>query len=170
MPNNHLPPNFKLPPMSRWLEYPVLFGNISNQLIEFTKLQQLWFSVDSGDGCWKNFPELHIRGGKKTPAEDLADCEAACLESPSCLSIDFNPKTKGCWLLDTQDNKETDKSIQHYDYVCAGEYEENRLLVTFIANFRAASIGISYALYCVTILQLLHVFSSSDSARFIKIK
>jgi len=59
--------------------------------------------------CWTGTPDVHGFGGIPRDIKTLAECQAACIDSRTCVAIDWEPDNAGetCWLLSLPDTRAT---------------------------------------------------------------
>jgi hypothetical protein len=72
-------------------------------------------------GCspkWARFQNTNVAGGSAAPATNLSACQSACISSPTCLGIDWdpdNPQGIKCFLTsDGLWNNGTSLGVTHY--------------------------------------------------------
>lgn len=69
------------------------------------------------------YPDHQILGGKLVAeAKTVEACQSACIQKTGCVSLDFVPGKKECYLLDTQEHKTSFSGVDHYDLICDGQY------------------------------------------------
>lgn len=80
------------------------------------------FSSLSRSCSWPMFPGEQILGGEFAPANSVEGCQSVCEATAGCVSLDFVRDVKECWLLKTQEGRQSNPEVDHYDHVCVGQY------------------------------------------------
>ena len=83
----------------------------------FSHQPALWRLTDCQQ-IWLLTPNVNVGGGTVNAASNLAACQAACLASTTCQSIDFTPSAAAgsqCWLNNAQTPQGSFSGNNHYD-------------------------------------------------------
>ena len=103
-----------------------MLGNSLQQKLQPSSLYVLCIALNSE--CWKEISDVHGLGGISYNFTDLADCQAACISSRTCIAIDWEPSNfgKSCWMLTRIFTIETTQHgvITHYELnpACRGQF------------------------------------------------
>ena len=62
-----------------------------------------WFLLAvSSPGCWTQVNDVHGFRGTPRKFTRLNECQSACINSPTCVAIDWDPRSSSgqtCWIL-----------------------------------------------------------------------
>jgi len=78
--------------------------------------------------CWRGQNDTHGFDGIPHNITTLAECQAACVNSRTCVAVDWEPSNYGktCWILTSTISRGTLHTgvITHYelDRSCSGEF------------------------------------------------
>jgi len=118
---------FTIPQYSFWIALNIFIVSIQETFRDWptTVTEQTFpsfvyiFCIAVNLDCWTETKNVHGPSGTPRSFTTLEECQAACINSSTCVAIDWEPSNAGntCWILTSTLIKDTTRTgvITHYE-------------------------------------------------------